>query len=71
MWWVYDPKTPATHKAYAAQGYAGQIIMVVPDLDLVAVATAVPWVYSQQAGQQGDALNNLIKDYIIPAVVIT
>jgi CubicO group peptidase (beta-lactamase class C family) len=57
QWWIYP-----RFGAYAALGYDGQTVFVVPDLDLVIVATA------QTVGHEHDEIFNLIDNYIIPAV---
>ena len=38
-WWVLSRKGPGTYEAYAALGYGGQRLIVVPELDLIAVFT--------------------------------
>lgn len=38
-WWVLSRKGPARYDAYAALGYGGQRLIVVPELDLIAVFT--------------------------------
>jgi CubicO group peptidase (beta-lactamase class C family) len=38
-WWVLSRKGVGTYDAYAALGYGGQRLIVVPELDLVAVFT--------------------------------
>jgi CubicO group peptidase (beta-lactamase class C family) len=38
-WWVLSRKDAGTYEAYAALGYGGQRLIVVPELDLVAVFT--------------------------------
>ena len=38
-WWVLSRKGPGTYEAYAALGYGGQRLIVVPALDLIAVFT--------------------------------
>ncbi len=37
--WVLSRKGPGTYDAYAALGYGGQRLIVVPELDLIAVFT--------------------------------
>jgi CubicO group peptidase (beta-lactamase class C family) len=39
QWWVLSRKGDATYEAYAAVGYGGQYLIVVPQLDLIAVFT--------------------------------
>jgi CubicO group peptidase (beta-lactamase class C family) len=55
QWWIYP-----THGAYAALGRAGQMILVVPDLDLVVVTTA------NMADHE--PIFKLVDEYILPAV---
>jgi CubicO group peptidase (beta-lactamase class C family) len=55
QWWV-DP----AHRAYAARGRYGQLIYVVPDLNLIVVGTA--------AAESDEALIALIREEIIPAI---
>jgi CubicO group peptidase (beta-lactamase class C family) len=38
-WWVVSQKGPNSYDAYAALGYGGQYLIVVPELDLIAVFT--------------------------------
>lgn len=38
-WWVLARKGPGTYDAYAALGYGGQRLIVVPELELIAVFT--------------------------------
>ena len=38
-WWVISRKGPNAREAYAAWGYGGQLLIVVPELELIAVFT--------------------------------
>ena len=38
-WWALPPTGAATHGAFLAWGYGGQLLIVVPELDLIAVFT--------------------------------
>ena len=57
-WWV---ATEDGHRTFRAQGYGGQFIYVVPDLDLVAVITSDP-------DTSGPDPKILITRTIVPAV---
>jgi CubicO group peptidase (beta-lactamase class C family) len=58
QWWVTHQT--AGHDGFRAQGYGGQVIQVIPDLDLVVVITSDP-------DQQGFDAANLV-GVIVPAV---
>jgi CubicO group peptidase (beta-lactamase class C family) len=58
QWWV---TTEHGHPSFAAVGYGGQFVQVIPDLDLVVVIT------SDAANRRWDA-ENLVGEAIIPAV---
>jgi CubicO group peptidase (beta-lactamase class C family) len=58
QWWV---TTEHGHPSFAAVGYGGQFVQVIPDLDLVMVIT------SDAANRRWDA-ENLIGEAIVPAV---
>jgi CubicO group peptidase (beta-lactamase class C family) len=57
-WWV---ATEGNHRTFRAQGYGGQFIYVVPDIDLVAVITSEP-------ETSGPDPQILITRTIVPAV---
>jgi CubicO group peptidase (beta-lactamase class C family) len=58
QWWVTDNYG---YDSFRAQGYGGQIIQVIPDLDLVVVITSDP-------DQERNDAGNLIWATIVPAV---
>lgn len=39
QWWTIPRTEPGTHDAYAAWGYGGQLLIVVPELELISVFT--------------------------------
>jgi CubicO group peptidase (beta-lactamase class C family) len=57
QWWV---STGGDHASFLARGYGGQVIEVVPDLDLVAVVTSDP-------ERRGGDTHNLVEHAIAPA----
>ena len=57
QWWVARDSGP---RAYSARGFGGQVIDVVPGLDLVAAATGDPEV------PRGDG-HTLVRTFIVPA----
>jgi CubicO group peptidase (beta-lactamase class C family) len=58
QWWVTDE---AGHASFRAMGFGGQLIQVIPDLDLVVVITS-------DADQERHDAANLIGAAIVPAV---
>jgi len=52
------------HQFYAAKGYGGQNIMVVPDIDLVVVTTARWNITKKAAAAQQEDINRLFADHI-------
>jgi CubicO group peptidase (beta-lactamase class C family) len=54
--------------AYLCEGYGGQVVLVVPSLDLVVVATTTWQSIGAGASSQAAAVINLIVDEVIPAV---
>jgi len=57
-WWTGDI---ARHDFFCAFGWGGQVIAVLPDLDIVFVTTA--------NGYSATAFNSLLEKYVIPAVI--
>ncbi|NIN10857.1 MAG: serine hydrolase [Gemmatimonadales bacterium] len=65
LWWVGSAHD---HDFYFATGYGGQFIVVVPDLDLVVVATC-EWHYvAARANEHWYDIIRLIVERVIPAV---
>lgn len=60
QWWVtHGPD----HDTFRAQGFGGQFVLVVPDFDLVVVATSDP------TAKDGAGAVHLIQEQVIPAVI--
>lgn len=55
------------HRVAYARGYGGQMVYVVPDLELTVVVTSDPNRPARSGGYVGD-LHNLLADTIIPAI---
>ncbi|MWC29441.1 serine hydrolase domain-containing protein [Paenibacillus sp. MMS18-CY102] len=66
LFWLGTVKTAdgAKHSSFAAEGYGDQLILVVPDLDLVVVVTSDP-----DSSEEWKA-RELIDRYIIPAIEV-
>ena len=67
LWWL-DKKRDKVHQKefaiFSAIGYGGQYITVIPELDIVVVITCD----ANHFLNKGDATNQLMVDYVIPAV---
>lgn len=59
QWWILSRQGEATYEAYAAIGYGGQYLIVIPQLDLIAVFTA--WnIYDERSFSVNDALERVL-----------
>lgn len=65
LWWLGKI---AGHKVYAAMGYGGQLVVCVPDFNMVVASTAPADQGGEQAQIQKLKVISLIADYFIPAV---
>ena len=65
LWWIYEG---IEHTLYFANGYGGQFIVVVPELELVVVATNNWSIPGSEANQNWYSTITLIVEQIIPAV---
>lgn len=61
QWWVFDS---GRHRAFAARGYAGQLIQVVPDLGLVVAVSCL----DDPARFDNDLFTTMVETYVIPAI---
>jgi len=61
-WWISELDYNGQKlKMYRANGWGGQVIMVIPDLDTVVVFTSGNWAYKSK-------LFKLLNNYVLPAV---
>ena len=59
QWWVMPAKGAGSHDAYAGWGYGGQFLIVVPDLELIAVFTG--WnIYEKESLDPAWALSRVL-----------
>ena len=65
FWWLGQTES---HQFYCANGYGGQFIVTVPDLNLVAVATSRWRGLRGQAGHQWYEILTVILRHVLPAV---
>jgi CubicO group peptidase (beta-lactamase class C family)/sugar lactone lactonase YvrE len=68
QWWTWKPELFAGQRAVAAQGYGGQYVILLPDLDIIVVSTAKPDVPPDVAEDQGNRIYDLVKYGVLPAV---
>ncbi|MBA4318423.1 MAG: hypothetical protein C0412_08485 [Flavobacterium sp.] len=68
LWWI---KTINGHRIFAAMGYAGQLVVCIPDLNMIVATSAPSDVADAQAIAQMDRLWAIITNYFIPAAIIS
>ncbi len=61
QWWVFDS---GRHPAFAARGYAGQLIQVVPDVGLVVAVSCL----DDPARFDNVLFTEMIETYVLPAI---
>jgi CubicO group peptidase (beta-lactamase class C family) len=65
-WWWYE--NMRGHVVHFALGYGGQVVAVIPTLNMVIVTTSKHDVTSTIEGYQDGLITDLIENYILPAV---
>jgi CubicO group peptidase (beta-lactamase class C family) len=65
QWWL---RTMRGHPAAVASGYGGQMIYVMPDLQLVVVTTAHADVAYQTVMQQSNHIEDMVENTVLPAI---
>ena len=66
LWWLGQIND---YNLFMGLGYAGQFVMVFPELNLIVVVTAHQDVYPDTAEIQELTVLHIISDYIIPSIV--
>ena len=61
-WWM---RQAHGHDVFFAWGYGGQYAFIVPDLELIMIATSDA--VSEREGEHNRALHDLLRNYIVPA----
>jgi CubicO group peptidase (beta-lactamase class C family) len=67
-WWTWKPEVFGGQRAIAAQGYAGQRVILLPDPDMIVVTTTDSAVPPEKAHAQDDRVYDLVKYSVLPAV---
>lgn len=67
QWWTWKPDVFAGQRAIAAQGYAGQFVILLPDLDMIVVTTADTLIPPDVSERQMALIYDLVMDVILPA----
>ena len=65
LWWLGKLNEYTVH---AAIGYAGQIILVIPDLNMVIVTTCIFPFNDEMAENQSESIFELVANHIMPAI---
>jgi len=68
QWWTWKPALFSEQRAIAAQGYGGQHVILLPDLDIIVVTTANPAVAPDVAESQGNQIYDLVKYDVLSTV---
>lgn len=68
-WWTWKPDWFYGYRSFQAKGYAGQQVLVFPELDLMIITTAnLDGVDLETATKQETAIHELILESILPAL---
>jgi len=65
LWWLGKIQN---HPVQFASGYAGQYIVLIPDVDVVIVTTAIFPFNDEMADAQSESIFELIADHILPSI---
>lgn len=69
QWWTWKPDWYHGYRAFQAKGYGGQEVLVLPELNLILVATAHnEGLHPEVAGEQEDKIYALVYDLVLPAL---
>lgn len=69
-WWTWGPEWYLGQRAFQARGYAGQQVLVFPELDMIIATTAnMEGVSPDAADEQEAEIYTLIKEGILPALM--
>jgi Tol biopolymer transport system component/CubicO group peptidase (beta-lactamase class C family) len=66
-WWTWQPGYFSGHRAFSADGSGGQLVVLIPDLDMIVVTTADSFVAGDVSENQASDTYDLIRSDIVPA----
>lgn len=69
LWWTWEPEWYLGYRAFQARGYAGQQVLVFPELDMIVAATAnLEGVTPKESEDQEAEIFACIIEWIFPAL---